>query len=117
MWLVYVFYLYSRRQYRDLIFLGNVLLELKKLPDAMNHFREGLVLAPSRFELHQGLVDCYLAANRHREAMSVAAAACKQLPSTSPRALTLFATVLRKDPYQVSIEIFSLINADVKVSS
>ncbi len=40
---------------------GNVLLDLKKLPDAMNHFREAMLVAPYRYELHKGLIDCYLA--------------------------------------------------------
>ncbi len=34
--------------------------------------------------------------------MNLAATACKQL-SNSPRALTLFASVLSKDPYQMSL--------------
>ena len=47
------------------------------------------------------MVDCYLAQSRHREAISVATTACKQL-SNSQRALTLFATVLAKDPLNMS---------------
>ena len=54
-----------------------------------------------RYETHKGLVDCYLAQSRHREAISVATTACKQL-SNSQRALTLFATVLAKDPLNMS---------------
>lgn len=92
----------NNRCVEALILKGNVLLELRKLPDAMNHFREAMLIAPSRFEIHQGLVDCYLAQSRHREAVSVAAGACKQMPQPSPRALTLFASVLLKDPYQLA---------------
>lgn len=44
-----------------LLLKGNILLDLKKMPDAMNHYREGLLMAPYRFELHKGLIDCYLA--------------------------------------------------------
>ena len=47
------------------------------------------------------MVDCYLAQSRHREAVSVATASCKQL-NNSPRALTLYANVLFKDPLQLS---------------
>ena len=54
-----------------------------------------------RYETHKGLVDCYLAQSRHREAISVATTACKQL-NNSQRALTLFATVLAKDPLNMS---------------
>ena len=43
------------------ILKGNVLLDLKKVNEAMNHFREALVMAPHRFELHKGVIDCYLA--------------------------------------------------------
>ena len=47
------------------------------------------------------MVDCYLAQSRHREAVSVATSSCKQL-NNSPRALTLYANVLYKDPLQLS---------------
>ena len=55
-----------------------------------------------RYETHKGLVDCYLAQSRHREAISVATTACKQLSNSQVRALTLFATVLAKDPLNMS---------------
>lgn len=83
-----------------LLLKGNVLLDMKKLQDAMNHFREAVQVAPYRYETHKGLVDCYLAQSRHREAVSVATAACKQ---GSQRVLTLLATVLAKDPLQLSL--------------
>ena len=41
------------------------------------------------------MVDCYLGLSRQREAVTVATGACKHL-SNSPRALTLYATVLLK---------------------
>ena len=50
-----------------------------------------------------GFIDCYLAQSRHREAVSVATAACKCL-NNSPRALTLYAQVLLKDPLQLSLQ-------------
>ena len=47
------------------------------------------------------MVDCYLTQSRHRDAVSVATGSCKQL-NNSPRALTLYASVLFKDPLQLS---------------
>merc|ERR1719445_662728 len=85
------------RNVEALLLKGRVLLDLKKLPDAMNHFREALGFAPHRFEAHQGLVDCYLGLSRQREAVTIATGACKHL-SNSPRALTLYASVLLKEP-------------------
>ena len=43
-----------------------------------------------------------MAQSRHREAISVATTACKQLSNSQVRALTLFATVLAKDPLNMS---------------
>jgi len=84
-----------------LLLKGNLLLDMKKLHHAMDHFREAVTVASYRYETHKGLVDCYLAQSRHREAISVATTACKQL-NNSQRALTLFATVLAKDPLNMS---------------
>jgi len=89
--------LLDTRSVEALLLKGQVLLDLKKLPDAMNHFREALQLAPHRFEAHRGMVDCYLGLSRQREAVTVATGACKHL-SNSPRSLTLYATVLLKEP-------------------
>lgn len=85
------------RNIEALLLKGRVLLDLKKLPDAMNHFREALGFAAHRFEAHKGLVDCYLGLSRQREAVTIATGACKHL-SNSPRALTLYASVLLKEP-------------------
>lgn len=85
------------RNIEALLLKGRVLHDLKKLPDAMNHFREALGFAPHRFEAHKGLVDCYLGLSRQREAVTIATGACKHL-SNSPRALTLYASVLLKEP-------------------
>ncbi|MPC52047.1 Anaphase-promoting complex subunit 7 [Portunus trituberculatus] len=49
----------------------------------------------------QGLVDCYLAMHRSREAVAIASNTCKLLGQT-PRALTLYASVLVKDSLTVS---------------
>ena len=85
-----------------LLLKGNVLLDMKKLHDAMTHFREAVLIAPHRYETHDGLVECYLAQSRHREAVSVATSACKSL-NNSPRGLSLLASVLHKDPLQLSM--------------
>ncbi|KAK4298424.1 hypothetical protein Pmani_029230 [Petrolisthes manimaculis] len=84
-----------------LLLKGTLLLELKKLQEAVMHFREAMQIAPHRFEPHKGLVDCYLAMHRSREAVTIASNACKLLGQT-PRALTLYASVLIKDTLTVS---------------
>jgi len=93
--------LIDTRNVEALLLKGNVLLDLKKLPDAMNHFREAMQIAGHRFEAHKGMVECYLGLSRQREAVTVATTACKQL-ANSPRALTLYATVLLKEPLSVA---------------
>ncbi|XP_071448607.1 anaphase-promoting complex subunit 7, partial [Hetaerina americana] len=85
------------RNVEALILKGLVLLEMKKWQEAGLHFREAMLLAPHRYEPHCGLADCYIAMHRTREALTVASSACKQLGQT-PRALTLYASVLMKDP-------------------
>lgn len=93
--------LLDSRNVEALLLKGRVLLDLKKLTDALNHYREAVGLAGHRHEAHRGLVDCYLGLNRHREAVTAATTACKQL-NNSPRALTLYATVLLKEPLSVA---------------
>jgi len=93
--------LLDTRNVEALLLKGNVLLDLKKLPDAMNHFREAMQIAGHRFEAHKGMVDCYLGLSRQKEAVTVATGACKHL-SNSARALTLYATVLLKEPLSVA---------------
>ncbi|XP_054269328.1 anaphase-promoting complex subunit 7 [Macrosteles quadrilineatus] len=80
-----------------LILKGRVLYDLKKYQDAVLHFREAQQAAQYRYEPYKGLVDCYVAQHRIREAVSFASNCCKQLNNT-PRALTLYASVLMKDP-------------------
>lgn len=89
------------RSVEGLLLKGTLLLELKKLQEAVMHFREAMQIAPHRFEPHKGLVDCYLAMHRSREAVTIASNACKLLGQT-PRALTLYASVLVKDSLTVS---------------
>ncbi|XP_075231419.1 anaphase-promoting complex subunit 7-like [Lycorma delicatula] len=91
---------FSPRNVEALILKGKILYDLKKYQEAVTHFREAFRVAPFRYEPHQGLVDCYVATHRLREASTVASNACKQL-SNAPRALTLYASVLMKDPVAV----------------
>ncbi|KAI5703372.1 hypothetical protein M8J75_010997 [Diaphorina citri] len=80
-----------------LILKGTILFDLKKYSDAVSHFREALHIAPHRYEPHKGVIDSYTALNRHREALSVAGSMYRMLPN-SPRAITLYASLLVKDP-------------------
>ncbi|MCL4128632.1 UNVERIFIED_CONTAM: hypothetical protein GTU68_007736 [Idotea baltica] len=88
------------RSVEGLLLKGSLLLELKKLQEAVMHFREAMQIAPHRFEPHKGLVDCYIAMHRFRDAASFASSTCKLLGQT-PRALTLYASVLLKDSITV----------------
>jgi len=40
------------RNIESLLLKGSALVELKKIPEALSHFREALRLAPYRFEAH-----------------------------------------------------------------
>jgi len=84
-----------------LILKGKVLQEVKKYPEAITHYREGLQAAPHRFEIYRGIVHCYLALQRTREAMNMAASALRDIGHT-PRTFTLYASVLLKDPVNAS---------------
>ncbi|KAJ9580300.1 hypothetical protein L9F63_004040, partial [Diploptera punctata] len=90
----------SPRNVEALILKGGILMDLKKFQDAVVHFREAMQVSPHRYEPHRGLVDCYILMHRLREALTIASNACKQLGQT-PRALTLYASVLMKDPVTV----------------
>lgn len=80
----------------SLLLKGRALLDLKKTPEAIVHYREALRIAPYRYEAHKGLVSCYLASHRMREAIQLSSAAYKQLGSNA-RSLTLYGSVLAKD--------------------
>ncbi|GFX21878.1 anaphase-promoting complex subunit 7 [Trichonephila clavipes] len=81
----------------SLLLKATVLLELKKTQEALSYFGEAYKIASYRYEAHKGLVDCYMAMHRTREAIAIASTACKQL-GQSARGLTLYASVLMKDP-------------------
>ncbi|KAK0162770.1 hypothetical protein PV327_006519 [Microctonus hyperodae] len=82
------------------ILRGNILIEQKKYGDALHQFRTAMQLKPYRYEPHKGCVDCYVGMHRLREALNIASNACKQLGHT-PRVLSLYASVLMKDPVSV----------------
>lgn len=88
------------RHVEALLLKGQILLELKKYPEAVSHFRDAQQICCHRYEPHKGLVDCYVAMLRFREALTIACSAVKQLGQT-PRSLTLYASVLMKDPVSV----------------
>lgn len=88
------------RNVQALILKGAILMDLKKYTEAIVHFRDAMQLSPYRYEPHRGIVDCYVLMHRLREALTMASSACKQLGQT-PRALTLYASVLMKDPVTV----------------
>ncbi|PIK53399.1 Anaphase-promoting complex subunit 7 [Apostichopus japonicus] len=86
----------SYGQIQSLLLKGRALLQMNRTPEATLHFREAVRHAPHRFEAHQGLVDCYIKANRLREAMTTFSNSYHVLGST-PRTLTALASVLAKD--------------------
>ncbi|CAD6216130.1 GSCOCG00004346001-RA-CDS [Cotesia congregata] len=83
-----------------IILRGNILIEQKKYQDALHQFRAAIQIKPYRYEPHKGCVDCYIGMHRLREALNIASSACKQLGHT-PRVLSLYASVLMKDPVSV----------------
>ena len=76
------------RNVEALLLKAAIFLDLKKYQDAVVHYREAMHLSPYRFEAHEGLVNCYLAMHRLREAQTVASGLCKQLGQTA-RTLTV----------------------------
>ncbi|XP_043275656.1 anaphase-promoting complex subunit 7 [Venturia canescens] len=83
-----------------IILRGNIFIDQKKYQEALHHFRQAMQLRPHRYEPHKGLVDCFVGMHRLREALNIASSACKQLGHT-PRVLSLYASVLMKDPVSV----------------
>ncbi|XP_032238300.2 anaphase-promoting complex subunit 7 [Nematostella vectensis] len=80
-----------------LILKASLLQALDKYQEALLHFREAVKLSPSNFEAVKGLVECYLSAERFRDAMAIAKNALKTLGTTT-RTLTLCASVITHDP-------------------
>ncbi|XP_072163719.1 anaphase-promoting complex subunit 7-like [Diadema setosum] len=79
-----------------LLLKGKGLLEMNKVPEATLHFREAVRCAPSRFEAHEGLVECYVKANRIRDAITTFTNSVKVL-GNNPRTITFLASLLARD--------------------
>ncbi|GIY82578.1 anaphase-promoting complex subunit 7 [Caerostris extrusa] len=87
----------SPRYVEALLLKGTVLLKQQKFQDSLINFGEAFKMCPFRYEPAKGMIDCYLAMHRTRDAVAIASAACKHL-NHSARGLTLYASVLAKDP-------------------
>ncbi|XP_013384483.1 anaphase-promoting complex subunit 7 [Lingula anatina] len=94
-------YTLDNRCLEALLLKGQGLLELKKNQDAIMHYREALRLAPGRYEPYKGIIDCYIASHRMREAIQMGSSSIKQLGQNA-RSLTLYGSVLAKD--QLTLE-------------
>ncbi|KAK3737533.1 hypothetical protein QZH41_010626, partial [Actinostola sp. cb2023] len=81
------------RNVQALILKASLLQTLRKQQEALIHYREAVKISPANFEAIKGLVECYMAADRYRDAMAVAKNAHKTLGATA-RTLTLCATVM-----------------------
>lgn len=86
--------LIAPRHIEALLLKGQNLLELKKHPEAVMHFRGAQQICSHRYEPHKGLVDCFVAMHRFREALTIACSAVKQLGQT-PRSLTVSFLICR----------------------
>lgn len=89
--------LLNKRNIEALLLKAATFMQIHKFHEASLHYREALQYCPNRFESNYGLVQSYVAMNRLREAMTVAKNTCKQMDH-APAALTLYASVLLKDP-------------------
>lgn len=87
------------RNVQALVLKASLLQALEKQQESLLHFREAVKLAPWNFEAQKGLVECYMSAKRHKEALAVAKNAHKTL-GANPRTLTLYASVMAHEPSQ-----------------
>lgn len=94
-------YSINSRCTQALLLKGTALQELSRIQDALLHFHEAVTRAPDRFETYQGLVDCYIASHRLRDAVALATRAFSHL-GCSARTSTLLASVLAKSPSTIS---------------
>lgn len=85
------------RNVQALVLKASLLQALDKQQESLLHFREAVKLAPWNFEAQKGLVECYVSAKRHKEALTVAKNAHKTL-GANPRTLTLCASVMAHEP-------------------
>lgn len=84
-----------------LILKGTALLDMKKVPQAMQHYQESVRMAPNRLEAYQGLIDCLIGNKKIKEALAWAMRACKTIGNNA-RTFTLVASVLAKDPSNIT---------------
>ncbi|KAL4089145.1 hypothetical protein QTP88_024213 [Uroleucon formosanum] len=119
MWIVLAFVCYSNSNYSKALCLaqkacsvdpkniealllhGMILTSMKKYSDAILQFRKANDIAPYLFDPHKGMVDCYIALHKMRNAVTAASNCCKQM-NNHPKALTLYASILMKDPMTVA---------------
>lgn len=94
-------YSINSRCTQALLLKGTALQELNRMQDALLHFHEAVTRAPDRFETYQGLVDCYIASHRLRDAVTLATRAFSHL-GCSARTSTLLASVLAKSASTIS---------------
>lgn len=80
-----------------LLLKGRVIAETKSPIEAIPYYTDAYNSPTPRFEVYKALTDSYMALNRGVQATSMAQLALKLFGQT-PRALTLFATVLLSDP-------------------
>ncbi|XP_025419257.1 anaphase-promoting complex subunit 7 [Sipha flava] len=118
MWIIFAFVCYSNSNYSKALCLaqracsidqkniealllhGMILTSMKKYSDAILQFRKANDLAPYLFDPHKGMVDCYIALHKMRTAITSASNCCKQM-NNHPKSLTLYASILIKDPMTV----------------
>ncbi|KAF5291187.1 hypothetical protein FQA39_LY14429 [Lamprigera yunnana] len=93
--------LLNKRNVEALLLKAATFMQLNKYHEASLHYGQALQYCPNRFESNYGLVQSYISMNRVREAVTFANKACKQMDHT-PTALTLYASVLLKDPMNAS---------------
>jgi len=85
------------RNVQALLLKATLLKTLNKQQEALIHYREAIRLAPSFFQPYKGLVECYILAEKLKEAMNIARNALKTVGSNA-RTFTLCADVYSQDP-------------------
>ncbi|VVC31787.1 Hypothetical protein CINCED_3A017194 [Cinara cedri] len=118
MWIVLAFVCFSKSNYSKALCLaqkacsvdpksiealllhGMILTSMKKYSDAILQFRIANDIASHIFDPHKGIVDCYIAQHKMRNAITAASNCCKQMDN-HPKAYTLYSSILIKDPNTV----------------
>ncbi|KAI4460825.1 hypothetical protein MML48_5g00015466 [Holotrichia oblita] len=86
----------EKENLRELERLLNIELDTAVWPS-----EQWVVVGYNIFEAHKGVIDCYVALNRVREAITTATNLCTQM-NNNPHALTLYASVIIKEPTMTS---------------